>query len=51
MQNIFFFDIETIPDVDCGRRLSGLDGLDDAATGASGVVLRNPWRILNMISV
>lgn len=51
MQNIFVFDIETIPDIDSGRRLYRLDGLDDAATGASGVVVRKPWRFLNLISV
>jgi len=28
--NVFVFDIETIPDLDGGRRLLGLDGLDDA---------------------
>ncbi len=30
MNNIFVFDIETIPDVDSGRRIFGLDGLSDA---------------------
>lgn len=30
MQPVLAFDIETIPDVDGGRRLLGLDGLDDA---------------------
>ena len=29
MNNVFVFDIETVPDVDAGRRLGGLDGLDD----------------------
>lgn len=28
--NVFVFDIETVPDVEGGRRLHGLDGLDDA---------------------
>ena len=27
--NLFVFDIETIPDVDAGRRLYDLEGLDD----------------------
>ena len=27
--NVLVFDIETIPDVDAGRRLHGLDGLSD----------------------
>ncbi len=31
--NIFVFDIETIPDVDAGRRLYGLDGLSDEDVG------------------
>ena len=29
MNNVFVFDIETVPDVDAGRRLDGLEGLDD----------------------
>ncbi|RFA28340.1 3'-5' exonuclease [Alkalilimnicola ehrlichii] len=29
--NVFVFDIETVPDVEGGRRLYGLDGLDDTA--------------------
>jgi len=29
--NLFVFDIETVPDVDAGRRLYDLDGLEDAA--------------------
>ena len=29
--NCLVFDIETVPDVELGRRLHGLDGLDDAA--------------------
>lgn len=29
MNNVFVFDIETIPDIDGGRRIYGLDGLDD----------------------
>lgn len=40
MQNIFVFDIETIPDVDSGRRLYALDGLDDADTGKAMLALR-----------
>ena len=28
--NVFVFDIETVPDVEAGRRLHGLEGLDDA---------------------
>lgn len=28
----FAFDVETVPDIDAGRRLYGLDGLDDADT-------------------
>jgi len=31
--NIFVFDIETVPDVQAGRRLYGLDGLDDEDVG------------------
>ena len=27
--NVFVFDIETIPDIETGRRIHGLDGLDD----------------------
>jgi predicted PolB exonuclease-like 3'-5' exonuclease len=33
MNNIFVFDIETIPDVDSGRRLYGLGGLSDKDAG------------------
>lgn len=40
MQNIFVFDIETIPDVDTGRRLYGLGDLDDADTGKAMLALR-----------
>src|SRR6202140_4117561 len=29
--NVLVFDIETVPDVELGRRLYGLAGLDDAA--------------------
>lgn len=29
MYNVFVFDIETVPDVEAGRRLHGLDGLSD----------------------
>ena len=38
--NIFVFDIETIPDVDSGRRLYGLEDLDDAAVGKAMLNLR-----------
>ncbi len=31
--NVFVFDIETVPDVDGGRRLYGLDGLSDKDVG------------------
>jgi predicted PolB exonuclease-like 3'-5' exonuclease len=40
MKNIFVFDIETIPDVDSGRRLYALDRLDDADTGKAMLHLR-----------
>jgi 3'-5' exonuclease len=40
MQNIFVFDIETIPDVDSGRRLHKLTGLDDSDTGKAMLHLR-----------
>ena len=36
----FSFDIETIPDVDFGRRFMGLDGLSDADVGAAMMFLR-----------
>lgn len=32
MNNVFVFDIETVPDVDGGHRIYGLDGLDDKDT-------------------
>lgn len=38
--NVFVFDIETIPDVQGGRRLLGLDGLDDDATVEAMSALR-----------
>ena len=38
--NIFVFDIETIPDVDSGRRLFDLAGLDEADTGKAMLHLR-----------
>lgn len=38
--NIFVFDIETIPDVESGRRLYDLRDLDDAATGKAMLQLR-----------
>ena len=31
--NTLVFDIETIPDTDLGRRLYGVEGLDDADVG------------------
>lgn len=39
-QPVMVFDIETIPDVDGGRRLHGLQGLDDAAAAKSLSQLR-----------
>jgi predicted PolB exonuclease-like 3'-5' exonuclease len=33
VQNVFAFDIETVPDVEFGRRLHGLDGLTDKQVG------------------
>ena len=38
--NIFVFDIETIPDVDSGRRLYDLGGLSDEDTGKAMLQLR-----------
>jgi predicted PolB exonuclease-like 3'-5' exonuclease len=38
--NVFVFDIETIPDVDGGRRLHGLDGLSDADVARAMFQLR-----------
>ena len=32
LNNIFVFDIETIPDLEAGRRIYGLDGLSDEDT-------------------
>jgi hypothetical protein len=32
--NLFVFDIETVPDVESGRQLYGLDGLDDRNAAA-----------------
>lgn len=34
--NIFVFDSEAMPDVESGRHLCGLDGLNDADTGRRG---------------
>ena len=31
--SVFVFDIETVPDVDAGRRLYGLHDLDDGSVG------------------
>jgi len=33
ISNVFAFDIETVPDVELGRRLHGLDGLSDKQVG------------------
>ncbi len=33
INNVFAFDIETVPDVEFGRRLHGLDGLTDKQVG------------------
>lgn len=38
--NLFVFDIETIPDIASGRRLYGLEGLDDADAGKAMLHLR-----------
>jgi predicted PolB exonuclease-like 3'-5' exonuclease len=38
--NLFVFDIETVPDVESGRRLYGLDGLDDRNAAAAMFHLR-----------
>ena len=38
--NCLVFDIETVPDVELGRRLHGLDGLDDAAVAKAMYTLR-----------
>ncbi|MES3040382.1 MAG: 3'-5' exonuclease [Pseudomonadota bacterium] len=38
--NTLVFDIETVPDIAGGRRLYGLDGLDDAAAGEAMFKLR-----------
>jgi len=38
--NVFAFDIETVPDVDAGRRLHGLSGLDDHDVAEAMVALR-----------
>ncbi|MGF1547410.1 MAG: 3'-5' exonuclease [Thiotrichales bacterium] len=40
MLNVLVFDIETVPDVDGGRRLYGLDGLDDERTAQALFSLR-----------
>ncbi|TNG00934.1 MAG: 3'-5' exonuclease [Gammaproteobacteria bacterium] len=41
MNNIFVFDIETIPDLDAGRRLYDLDGLSDADTAKAMFHIRH----------
>ncbi|WJW76150.1 3'-5' exonuclease [Thiohalobacter sp. IOR34] len=38
--NVFVFDIETVPDVEAGRRLHGLEGLSDADVGKAMFHLR-----------
>jgi hypothetical protein len=38
--NIFVFDIETIPDIDGGKRLFGLDGLNDKDVASAMFALR-----------
>lgn len=38
--NVFVFDIETVPDVDGGRRLLGMDGMDDDAVADAMFALR-----------
>jgi predicted PolB exonuclease-like 3'-5' exonuclease len=38
--NVFVFDIETIPDIEGGRRLYGLDGLADADVGRAMLTIR-----------
>ena len=38
--NIFVFDIETIPDIQAGKKLYGLDGLDDADVANALFTLR-----------
>ncbi len=40
MNNIMVFDIETVPDVEGGRRIYGLDGLDDEAAAQAMFRLR-----------
>lgn len=42
--NILVFDIETVPDVDFGRRLYGLDGLADAQVAKAMFALRRQGR-------
>jgi len=39
--NLFVFDIETVPDVESGRRLYGLDGLDDRNAAAAMTATSN----------
>ncbi|HKJ88415.1 MAG TPA: 3'-5' exonuclease, partial [Gammaproteobacteria bacterium] len=38
--NVLVFDIETVPDIEGGRRLFGLDGLDDQDTVRAMLALR-----------
>jgi hypothetical protein len=60
--NLFVFDIETVPDVESGRRLYGLDGLDDRnatavftlraqETGGSGFLRHHLRRIVAISDV
>ena len=38
--NVLVFDIETVPDVELGRRIHGLEGLDDAQVAKAMYALR-----------
>ena len=42
MNNIFVFDIETIPDVEGARHIHGLEGLDDRDT-ANAMFTCSEW--------
>lgn len=41
LNNIFVFDIETVPDLEAGRRIYNLDGLSDADTAKAMFHIRN----------
>lgn len=41
VNNVFVFDIETIPDLEAGRRIYGLDGLSDEDTAKAMFHIRN----------